>query len=58
MLADLAGPDSRYTMHVLQVDTSFFSEDAELWPGDPANQASKIKVLAINVIIDCAERGV
>ena len=57
-LADLASPDSWHTMHVLQVDDSFFSEDVESWPSDPAYQASKANVLAINVINDCAERGV
>jgi hypothetical protein len=57
-LADLVGPDSWYTIHILQVDTSFFSEDTDLWPDDPAYQASKANVLAINVVNDCAERGV
>ena len=57
-LADLVGPDSWYTLHVLQIDTSFLSKAVESWPIDPAFQESKDKALTLNVINDCAERGV
>ena len=38
-------------MHILQLDTSFLEKDVESWPGCAA-------FLALNVINDCAERGV
>ena len=57
-LADLAGPDSWYTIHILEIDTSFFIEDVESWPGNLAYETSRANVLAINVINDCVECGV
>jgi len=60
-LADLVGPDSWYTIHILEIDMSFFAEDVESWPGNPAYETSMhsmANVLSVNVINDCAERGV
>ena len=51
--ADFAGPNSWYMMHILKVDTSFLAHDVE-----SAYLASTGNVLALNVINDCAERGV
>ena len=57
-LADLVGPDSWHTIHILQIDTSFLADDVQSWPDNPAYQTSMSNVLAINVTNDCAERGV
>lgn len=57
-LADLIGPDSWYTIHILEIDMSFFAEDVESWPGNRAYETSMANVLTVNVINDCAERGV
>jgi len=45
-------------MHILQLDTSFLEKDVEPWPGCAAFLLSSANVLALNVINDCAERGV
>ncbi|KAG0728825.1 hypothetical protein GWK47_031683 [Chionoecetes opilio] len=57
-LAQLVGPDSWYTFHLLQLDDSFLTEPVEKWPDHPAFQTSAAHILAINVINDCKERGV
>ena len=57
-LADLVIPDSWYMMYILQLDTSFLADDVESWPSSAAYLTSAANVLALNVINDCAERGV
>jgi len=60
-LANLVGPDSWYIMHILQLDSSFLTQDVESWPGIPAYLASSAAITALNVInycTDSAERGV
>ena len=57
-LADLVTPDSWYMMRVLELDTGFLAQDVELWPSTAAYLSSSANVLALNVINDCAERGV
>ena len=32
-LPDLVGPDLWYTMHILQLDTSFLEKEVASWPG-------------------------
>ena len=39
-LADLVGPDTWYTIHILKIDKSFFAEDVESWPCNPAYKTS------------------
>ena len=57
-LADLAGKDSWFTMHTLQLDDSFLADSVDTWPQSPAFQTSAVNVRAINVVNDAAERGV
>ena len=45
-------------MYILQLDTSFLADDVESWPSSAAYLTSAANVLALNVINDCAERGV
>ena len=57
-LADLAGPDSWFIFHILQLRPEFLSNDVVDWPQHAAYQASAVNLQALNVINDCAERGV
>jgi hypothetical protein len=57
-LADFAGIDSWYTFHLLQLNPAFMIEDVANWPLSVAYQQSLENLQAVNVINDCAERGV
>lgn len=57
-LPDLVNQDSWFTLHVLQINPDFLTEDVNDWPNSPSYQESVANVDAINVINDCAERGV
>lgn len=57
-LADLVTPDSWYVFHLLQLDPQFLTEDVATWPSSVAYQSSLINLRALNVVNDCAERGV
>ena len=59
-LADLAGSDLWFTIHILQLDhTCSFSEDnVDTWPESQIFQIPAINVRAINVVNDAAEQGV
>lgn len=57
-LADFVNEDSWFTLHILQINTNFLTEDVHDWSNSPAYQDSSDNVRAINVINDCAERGV
>jgi len=57
-LADLITPDSWYVFHLLQLDPQFLMEDVAAWSNSVAYQSSLINLRALNVVNDCAERGV
>ena len=57
-LADLVGTDSWFLFYILQLDPSFLMLDVDKWSESGAYQASLANVGAMNVINDCAERGV
>ena len=57
-LADLVKPESWFTFELLQIDHSFLTEDVESWPDSAAYQRSFSNIEGLNVINDCAERGV
>ena len=57
-LADLANPDCWFGMHLLHIDPAFLSLDVEDWATSAAFQMGAVNVRAINVVNDCAERGV
>jgi len=57
-LADLVSKDSWFTMNILEINHEFLSEPVEAWPESAAYQASLSNIDALNVINDCAERGV
>ena len=57
-LADLAGPDSWFTFHILQLNSEFLTYDVADWLQLAAYQASAVNLEALNIINDCAERGV
>ena len=57
-LADLVGPDSWFTMGVLQIDDQFLEEPVDKWDMSAAYQASKCNISAINVVNDAAEQAV
>ena len=56
-LADFAGI-LWYTFHLLQLNPAFMIEDVANWPLSVAYQQSLENLQAVNVINDCAERGV
>ena len=56
-LADLVKPESWFTFELLQIDHSFLT-DVESWPDSAAYQRSLSNIQGLNVINDCAERGV
>lgn len=57
-LADLVTTDSWYIFHLLQLDPEFLTEDVAAWPSSASYQSSLINLRALNVVNDCAERGV
>jgi hypothetical protein len=57
-LADLANSDCLFGIHQLRIDPAFLSLDMQDWDSNAAFQASAANVHAINVVNDCAERGV
>jgi len=60
-LADLVGKlgtDSWFTFHILQLDPQFMVEDVADWSNSASYQSSLRNLQAINVVNDCAERGV
>ena len=57
-LADLVTRDSWYIFHLLQLDPLFLTEDVATWSTSVAYQTSLVKLRALNVVNDCAERGV
>ena len=58
VLSDLVAEDSWYTMGLLQIDTTFLEEPVDSWSELPEYQASLANINSLNVINDCAERGV
>ena len=57
-LSDLLGVDSWFTVYRLQLDTSFLELLVDEWEKIPAYIASVENCAAVNVVNDCAERGV
>ena len=57
-LADLVSQDSWFTLQILEIDHEFLAEDVGSWSNSVAYQASVVNVDAMNVVNDCAERGV
>ena len=57
-LCDLVGVDSWFTINRLQLDTSFLEIPASEWSKSDAYISSAANVEALNVVNDCAERGV
>ena len=45
-------------MHLLHIDPTFLSLDVEDWTSSAAFQTGAVNVRAINVVNDCAKRGV
>jgi len=58
MLADLVSQDSWFTLQILEIDHEFLAEDVGSRSNFAAYQASVVNVDAMNVVNDCAERGV
>jgi len=57
-LADLVGPDSWFIFYSLQLDSEFLIHDVADWVNLASFNGSLINLNAINVVNDCAERGV
>lgn len=57
-LSSLVDTDSWFTLHLLQINPDFLAEEVNTWPDLPSYQESAANVEAVNVINDCAERGV
>jgi len=57
-VADFVMSDSWYVFYLLQLDPQFLTEDVATWPSLVAYQSSLINLRALNVVNDCAERGV
>lgn len=57
-LADLVTADSWFLFHVLELDADFLALDVAAWPESESFRASLNNVAALNVVNDCAERGV
>ena len=59
-LADLVNENSNswFTLHILQVNTDFLTEDVNDWSNSSAYQEPLANDGVINVINDCAKRGV
>ena len=50
--------DSWFMFYALKLQPSFLNEEVSRWPESGAYQASITNIQAINVINDCAERGI
>ncbi|KAG8198493.1 hypothetical protein JTE90_017359 [Oedothorax gibbosus] len=57
-LSSLVGRDSWFIFHLLKLDSKFLTEDIEMWPECASYQEAAIKLQSLNVVNDCAERGV
>ncbi|KAK5936425.1 hypothetical protein CgunFtcFv8_027703 [Champsocephalus gunnari] len=57
-LADLANKDCWFGMHQLHIDLEFMSLDVKEWATNAALKKSEVNVCAMNVVNDCAERGI
>ena len=57
-LADLVSKDSWFTMYALQINHKFLEEPVAAWPESSDYQHSLRNIDALNVVNDCAERGV
>ncbi len=57
-LGNLANTDCWFGMHQLHIDPAFLSLDVKEWATNAAFKKSDVNVRAMNVINDCAERGV
>ena len=57
-LADLVAQDSWFLLNSLQIDHEFLKEPAETWSHSTSYQASLKNIDALNVVNDCAERGI
>lgn len=45
-------------MHQLHIDPEFLLRDVKEWATNAAYKKSKVNICAMNVVNDCAERGV
>ena len=57
-LADLLVNDLWYTFQILQIESQFLTEDVSNWSSRNDYQAAMTNIEALNVINNCAERGV
>ncbi|KAJ4939573.1 hypothetical protein JOQ06_029018 [Pogonophryne albipinna] len=57
-LADLANNDCWFGMHQLHIDPECMFLDVKEWATNAALKKSEVNVCAMNVVNDCAERGV
>lgn len=57
-LDSLVGRDSWFLFHLLKLDSQFFTADVEIWPECASYRESLINIQSLNVVNDCAERGV
>lgn len=57
-LADLVGTDSWFMFNILQLNSDFLTKDIGEWKESDAYQNSQTNIQALNVVNDCAERGV
>ena len=57
-LSDLVGTDSWFLFHILQLDPQFLTEDVTNRSESTSYQTSLTNLQALNVVNDCAERGV
>lgn len=57
-LADFVSCDSWFIFSLLDLNSDFLNTDVNGWIALPSYLSSKLKTNAINVINDCAERGV
>ena len=55
---DLVGVDSWFTIYRLQLDVSFLKLPVNVWKTNAAYMACVDNIAAVNVVNDCAERGV
>jgi len=57
-LADLVGADSWFIFNGLELDSEFLIHDVADWSNSASYNSSLLNLNAINVVNDCAERGV
>lgn len=57
-LSDFVGIDSWFLFFILKLDSEFMVEDVKQWPNCISYQTSKTNLKGINVVNDCAERGI